>query len=1024
MSLSSVSIRRPVLSIVLSVLVLLFGFISFTFLGVREYPSIDPPIITVSCSYVGANAEVIESQITEPLEESINGIAGIRSMTSVSRDGRCNITVEFNIEVDLEAAANDVRDRVSRAINQLPPDMDQPTVTKADADASPIVFLNILSDKKSLLELSDIANNIFKERLQTIPGVSQVQIWGEKRYSMRLWLDPLKMAALKVTPQDVRSALLSENVELPSGKIEGQSTELTIRTKGTITTEEEFNDLIIREENGAILRFSDIGYAQLGPENENSLLKRNGIPMVGCAVIPLPGSNQIQIADEVYKRLESIKKDLSEDVQIGIGFDVTTFIRTAISEVQETLLIAFGLVVLVIFVFLRDWRTTLIPNLAIPVSLIGTFFIMYLAGFTINILTMLGLVLAIGLVVDDAIVVMENIYKKIEDGMEPYEAGIKGSAEIFFAIISTTVVLAAVFVPIIFLQGLTGRLFREFGVVIAGSVVVSAFVALTLTPMMSTRLLKGKTQHNKLYNATEPFFNGMFKMYSRGLEYFLQHRFLAIVIMLFSVLLIFLIFPAMKQELAPLQDRSQMRLQTTTPEGSSFTFTSEFIDKLAVLVDKEVPEADALISGAAAGGGGGAVNSGFVRLMLVDPDKRTRSQQEIAEILSAKASKLNDGKTFVIQEQTVSTQRSGLPVQYVIQSPTLEKLRSILPVFLEEARKDPTFALIDVNLKFTKPELNLQISRTKAKELGVSVLTIAQTLQLALSGQRYGFFIMNGKQYQVIGQVAKEDRSAPVDLASLFVRTKSGGLVQLDNFISVSEKSTPPQLYRYNRYVSATVSASLAPGKTIGDGIAAMDRIADKALDDTYSTALSGVSKDFVESSSSLIYTFLFAMALIYLVLAAQFESFRDPFIIMLTVPLAIAGALISLVIYDQTINIFSEIGMIMLIGLVTKNGILIVEFANQRKAAGLSVYNAVKEAAELRFRPILMTSITTILGTLPIALALGAGSESRISMGIAVVGGLIFSTTLTLFVIPAIYTYVSEKTKDVADVEQRPEIK
>ncbi len=1024
MSLSSVSIRRPVLSIVLSVLVLLFGFISFTFLGVREYPSIDPPIITVSCSYVGANAEVIESQITEPLEESINGIAGIRSMTSVSRDGRCNITVEFNIEVDLEAAANDVRDRVSRAINQLPPDMDQPTVTKADADASPIVFLNILSDKKSLLELSDIANNIFKERLQTIPGVSQVQIWGEKRYSMRLWLDPLKMAALKVTPQDVRSALLSENVELPSGKIEGQSTELTIRTKGTITTEEEFNDLIIREENGAILRFSDIGYAQLGPENENSLLKRNGIPMVGCAVIPLPGSNQIQIADEVYKRLESIKKDLSEDVQIGIGFDVTTFIRTAISEVQETLLIAFGLVVLVIFVFLRDWRTTLIPNLAIPVSLIGTFFIMYLAGFTINILTMLGLVLAIGLVVDDAIVVMENIYKKIEDGMEPYEAGIKGSAEIFFAIISTTVVLAAVFVPIIFLQGLTGRLFREFGVVIAGSVIVSAFVALTLTPMMSTRLLKGKTQHNKLYNATEPFFNGMFKMYSRGLEFFLQNRFLAIVIMLFSVLLIFLIFPAMKQELAPLQDRSQMRLQTTTPEGSSFTFTSEFIDKLAVLVDKEVPEADALISGAAAGGGGGAVNSGFVRLMLVDPDKRTRSQQEIAEILSAKASKLNDGKTFVIQEQTVSTQRSGLPVQYVIQSPTLEKLRSILPVFLEEARKDPTFALIDVNLKFTKPELNLQISRTKAKELGVSVLTIAQTLQLALSGQRYGFFIMNGKQYQVIGQVAKEDRSAPVDLASLFVRTKSGGLVQLDNFISVSEKSTPPQLYRYNRYVSATVSASLAPGKTIGDGIAAMDRIADKALDDTYSTALSGVSKDFVESSSSLIYTFLFAMALIYLVLAAQFESFRDPFIIMLTVPLAIAGALISLVIYDQTINIFSEIGMIMLIGLVTKNGILIVEFANQRKSAGLSVYNAVKEAAELRFRPILMTSITTILGTFPIALALGAGSESRISMGIAVIGGLIFSTTLTLFVIPAIYTYVSEKTKDVADVEQRPEIK
>ncbi|NUN08371.1 MAG: efflux RND transporter permease subunit [Ignavibacteriaceae bacterium] len=1017
MSLSSVSIRRPVLSIVLSILILLFGFISYTFLGVREFPSIDPPVITVSVSYVGANAEVIESQITEPLEESINGIAGIRSLTSVSRDGRCNITVEFNIEIDLEAAANDVRDRVSRAINQLPPDIDQPTVTKADADAFPIIFINILSDKKSLLQLSDIANNIFKERLQTVPGVSQVQIWGEKRYSMRLWLDPLKMASLRVTPQDVRNALNTENVELPSGKIEGFNTELTIRTKGKLTTEEEFNNLIVREDRGVVIRFSDIGYAQLGPENENSILKRNGIPMVGCAVIPLPGSNQIQIADEVYKRLAVIQKELSEDVQTGIGFDVTRFIRQAITEVQETLFIAFMLVILVIFVFLRDWRTTLIPNLAIPVSLIGTFFIMYIAGFTINVLTMLGLVLAIGIVVDDAIVVMENIYKKIEDGMDPYEAGIKGSAEIFFAIISTTVVLAAVFLPIIFLQGLTGRLFREFGVVIAGSVLISSFVALTLTPMMSTRLLKGKLQHNKLYNVTEPFFSGMVNVYTRWLDYFLHHRYIAIVIMGFSILMIVLVAPVLKEELAPLSDRSQLRLQTTTAEGSSFTFTSQFIDKLAMLVDENVPEADAVISGAAAGGGGGAVNSGFIRLVLTDPEQRTRTQQEIAEELGSKVRKLNDGRTFVIQEQSITTQRGGLPVQYVIQATSIEKLRSIIPKFLEEAGTHPSLALVDVNLKFTKPELTLEINRTKAKELGVSVLTIAQTLQLALSGQRYGFFIMNGKQYQVIGQVAKHDRSAPVDLSTLYVRTKTNDLVQLDDFISISERSTPPQLYRYNRYVSATVSASLAPGKTVGDGIKAMDEVADKLLDDTYSTALSGVSKDFVESSSTLIYTFLFAMVLIYLVLAAQFESFRDPFIIMLTVPLAISGALISLLVFDQTMNIFSEIGQIMLIGLVTKNGILIVEFANQKKASGLSVAEAVREAAILRFRPILMTSISTILGTLPIALALGAGSESRVSMGIAVVGGMIFSTTLTLFVIPAMYTYLSEKTKSVSNV-------
>ncbi len=1020
MSLSSISIRRPVLAIVLSIIIVLFGVIGYTYLGVREFPSIDPPIITVSVSYIGANADVIETQITEILEESINGIAGIRSITSVSRDGRSNITVEFNVDTDMEAAANDVRDRVSRIISQLPPDTDPPTVTKADADASPIIYIALQSNVKNLLQISEIANNVFKERLQTIPGVSAVQIWGEKRYSMRLWLDPKKLAAYKISPQEIRTALNSENIELPSGKIEGNNTELTVRTKGKISSEEEFNNLIIKENNGTLVKLSDIGFAQLGAENEYSILKQDGIPMVGIVLIPQPGSNHIQIVDECYKRLEQIKKDIPKDVKASIGFDMTRHIRNSISEVKETILIAFILVIIIIFLFLRDWRTTLIPILAIPISLIGSFFIMYLAGFTINVLTLLGIVLAIGLVVDDAIVVLENIYKKIENGMEPVEAGTKGAAEIFFAIISTTVVLAAVFLPIIFLQGLTGRLFREFGIVISGSVIISAFVALTLTPMISTKIIKQKSRHSKFYLATEPFFENLMKGYRIVLNKFMNHRWIAFLIMAVSILLIALIFPILQSELAPIEDRSAIRVQTTTSEGASYNFTNRFMDKLVETVSDAVPEREASIVGVALGGGSSAVNTGFIRLMLTEPDKRKRSQQQIAEELTGLVNRFTDGRTFVIQEQTIGTSRGGsLPIQYVLQAPTLDKLKQVIPKFLEEARKSAIFKQVDVNLKFNKPELAIEINRNKVRELGLSVADIAQTIQLTFSGQRYGYFILNGKQYSVIGQVQKQDRNTPTDLSSLFVKSKNGQLIQLDNFVTIVEQSNPPQLFRFNRYVAATISASLSPGYTIGDGIKEMDRIADNVLDKSFSTSLSGVSKDFVESSSSLLYTFLLALIMIYLILAAQFESFRDPFIIMFTVPLAVTGALLSLWYFNQTLNIFSNIGLIMLIGLVTKNGILIVEFANQQKAEGLNIVDAVKEAAVLRFRPILMTSLSTILGTLPIALALGAGSESRVSMGIVVISGLIFSTILTLFVIPAIYSYFSEKKKSVKNVTE-----
>lgn len=1017
MSLSSISIRRPVLAIVMSLTIILFGIIGYTFLGVREYPSIDPPIITVTTNYVGANADVIESQITEPLEEQINGIAGIRSLTSVSQDGRSVITVEFDVSVDLEAAANDVRDRVSIARARLPQDVDPPVISKADADAVPIVFLNIKSDKKNLLQLSDIAQNVFKERLQTIPGVSQVNIWGERRYSMRLWMDPSKLAAFGVTPIDIRNALNRENIELPSGRIEGSNTELTVRTLSRLTTVDDFNNLIVKEANGVVVRFKDVGYAELYPENDRSILRRDGIPMVGVVLIPQPGANHIQIVDEFYKRIEQIKKDLPPDVELGIGFDVTKYIRKSIAEVKETILLAFALVILIIFFFLRDWRTTLIPIIAIPVSLIGSFFIMYLANFSINVLTLLGLVLAIGIVVDDAIVVLENIYKKIEVRMNPIEAATKGSSEIFFAVISTTITLAAVFLPIVFLQGITGRLFVEFGVVIAGSVIISAFVALTLTPMLSSRLLKTKEKHSWFYYKTEPFFTWIENSYKNALDSFMNKRWLAFVIMGTALLIIFLIGTNLQQELAPIEDRGEIRVQSTMPEGTSFEMMDRYIQKLAKTIQDSVKETEAIISVTAGGGGASGANTGFVRLTLKDASKRKRTQQEIAQQLTRITRKLNDARSFVIESQSISTRRGGLPVQYVVQAPNFEKLQEVVPKFLEAAREDPTFENVDVNLKFNKPEIVVEINRTKARELGVTALDITQTLQLAYSGQRFGYFIMNGKQYQVIGQVLRENRNKPVDLASLYVRNNRGELIQLDNLITMRERSNPPQLYRFNRYVSATFSASLAPGKTIGDGIKAMDAIAKKVLDENFSTALQGASKDFVESSSSLLFTFVLALVLIYLTLAAQFESFRDPLIIMFTVPLAIAGALFSLWYFNQTLNIFSEIGQIMLIGLVTKNGILIVEFANQKKAQGLSVIDAVKEAARLRLRPILMTSFSTILGSLPIALALGAGSESRVSMGIAIIGGLIFSTMLTLFVIPVIYSYLSEKTKEVSNV-------
>ncbi len=1016
--LSNISIDRPVLAVVMSLIIILFGVIGFNFLGVREYPSVDPPIITVSTSYTGASADVIETQITEPLEESINGIDGIKTLASISADGRSNITVEFELEADLEKAANDVRDKVSRALNNLPPDADPPIVTKADANSSPIIALRIFSEKRNLLELTEIADNLFKETFQTINGVSEVLIWGEKKYSMRLWMDPERLAAYRLTPLDVYNAVQSQNIELPSGRIEGAATELTVRTFGRLSSPDEFNDLIIRETENDIIRFRDIGRAEFYPENERTALRNNGVPMVLNAILPQPGSNNLDIADEFYKRLESLQKNLPEDISTEIAFDNTEYIRDSISEVQQTIFVAFGLVVLIIFFFLRDWRTTFIPVITVPIALIGSFFFMYAMGFSINVLTLLGIVLAIGLVVDDAIVVLENIYTKIEGGMEPKEAGKKGTAEIFFAVISTTVALTSVFFPIVFLQGLTGRLFREFGITVAVAVIISSFVALTLTPMLSSKMLKRREKQQWIYEKTEPFFVWLNQHYNNTLESFMGNRWLSGLIVLVATAMIYLFVQFLPTELAPLEDRGVFRVIATGPEGATFDYMDEYALEISEIVEQEVPEANSIITITSPGFTASAsVNSAFIIAKLDDAQDRQRSQSEIVRTITPMIQANPKARAFVLEPPSIGSRFGSLPVSFVIQGRELEDLKAVLPEFLAKARESSAFNFVDVDLKFNKPELGVRIDREKAQSMGVSVRDIAQTLQLSLSGNRFGYFIMNGKQYYVIGQLEKNNRNEPLDLKSIYIKARNGDIVQLDNLISTEERSTPPQLFHYNRFTSATISASLANGVSLGQGIEEMDRIADEVLDDRFQTALSGQSLEFQDSSGNLYFAFGLALILIYLVLAAQFESFRDPLTIMFTVPLALSGALFSLWYFNETLNIFSQIGMIMLIGLVTKNGILIVEFANQRKAQGMDIMEAIIGAAKQRFRPILMTSFSTILGILPIALALGAGSESRVSMGIAVIGGMVIATFLTLLVIPAIYSFLTSKEKRLARV-------
>ena len=1013
MNISELSLRRPVLAIVINLMILLFGVIGFKFLGVRDYPAIDPPNISVRTSYPGANADIIESQITEPIEKAINGIAGVKNITSSSSQGSSNINVEFELSVPLEEAANDVRDKVSQAARSLPPDLDgPPVVTKADASSESILSMTVQSDKRNQLETTEYANNVLADKLQTIPGVSGLQIWGERKYAMRIWMDAKKMIGYGVTGNDIQAALSRENVELPSGKLSGNATDLTVRTFGRLNTEEEFNNVIIRSNPSGTVRLRDVAEAVLGPENEETILKESSIPMIGMALIPLPGSNYVAISDEFYKRFEQIKKDVPSDIKVNIALDQTKFIRKSLDEVKETLLISLGLVVLIIYLFFRNASMAFRPLIDIPVSLLGAFFVMYLCGFTINVLTLLAIVLATGLVVDDGIVVTENIYKKMEQGMNKYKAAREGSKEIYFAVISTSITLAVVFLPIIFLEGFVGRLFREFGIVVAGAVLISALVSLTLTPVLNVKL-SGGLNHSWFYRKTEPFYQGMENGYRSLLRSFMKVRWVAFVLIAACFVAIYFLGSNLQSELAPMEDRSMFRLQISAPEGTSFDAMDKNVDQVTQFILDSVPENKLALSFTAPGFIGGSVNSGFVRVLLPEPNKRDRSQQQIVDMVSRNMKKFTNIRAVPIQEQTIAVnRRGGQPVQFVLQNNDFEKIKAIIPKFLEEAGKSPVLAQPDVDLKFNKPELRINVDRLKASNLGVSVASVSEALQLALSNRRMGYFIKEGKQYQVLGQVDRDSRDDPYDLKSFFVRSATGQIISLDNVVTMEDETNPPTLYHFNRFKSATISAGLAPGKTVGDGIEEMNAIGKKLLDESFTTALSGTSRDYSESQGNTNFALMLALVLIFLVLAAQFESFIDPFIIMVTVPLAIAGALFSLWVFGQTINIFSQIGMIMLIGLVTKNGILIVEFANQQQEGGKMKREAVIDAAVMRLRPILMTSLAMALGALPLALSLGAASTSRIPLGIVITGGVLLSLLLTLFVVPAIYSYLSSKKK------------
>ncbi|AOS45720.1 Efflux pump membrane transporter BepE [Lacunisphaera limnophila] len=1006
MRLHEVCIHRPVFTIVLSTVVTLLGLIGLRLIGIREYPATDSPVISINANYSGANAEAIEAQITEPIEEAVNTVAGVKSLTSTSRDGASRIRVEFELGVDLDAAANDVRDQVGRAVRLLPRDVDPPFISKADADGGTVLTFVLRSAGRDLMSLTDVADRV-KEQLQTIAQVGAVDILGEKRYSMKLRLNPDRMAAHGLTALDVQAAVRRESVELPGGRIENSQAEMTVQAVARLATPEQFNRMAIRTSGDQVVRLGDIGTAELAPLNERISFTLRGVPMVGLALRAQPGANQIAIADEAFKRLEALRQSLPPDVTLEIASDNTRFVRHAITELRETIVLALLLVVGVIYLFLGSWRATLVPAVVIPISLIGACFVMYVCGFSLNVLTLLGLVLAVGLVVDDAIVVVENVHRKQEEGLAPLEAGAEGTREVFVAVIATSLALIAVFSPIVFLQGATGRLFREFGLVIAGSVAISAFVALTLTPMMAARMGHAQVSQGRIVGGFNALVQRLRDAYRHSLVWILPRRWVTAAVLAGSFVLIALFYRNLPSELAPLEDRNRVTISATGPEGASYDYMLVLMEDLAKRIDRDTPEAALIncqVPASGARSGTGVANTGLIELVLKPKSERKASQADIAERLTRLTRRTPGARFSVSQEPSIGNRRGGNAVQFVVRATNLPELRDGLPTFMEALENEPAFSSVEVDLKFTRPELQVRLDRERLHTMGISATDVAQTLQTSLGAQRVGYFNRDGRQYEVVQQVADEFRTDPGILSQLSVHAPGGRLVTLDNLVEVDEAIAAPQRFRYDRQIAATVSARLAAGYTLEDGINAMNRVAASTLPAGLNTALTGGALEYAESRSSLLMSFGLALAFVFLVLAAQFESWRAPFVIMLTVPLALAGALGALWACGQTINIFSQIGMIMLVGLVTKNGILLVEFAQQRQHAGVAPREAVLEAADLRLRPILMTTIATILGVLPIALALGAGAESRVSMGIGVIGGLVVGTALTLYVIPSVY--------------------
>ncbi|KAA0594712.1 multidrug efflux pump [Azospirillum lipoferum] len=1017
MILSDISVRRPVLATVMSLALMLIGIVSYQRLSVREYPKIDEPVVTVETTYKGASAQIIESQVTQTLEDSLAGIEGIDVMSSISRAEKSQITLRFRLDRNVDVAASDVRDRVGRVRAQLPSEIDEPVIAKVEADAQPIIYLAFSSDRHSPLEVTDFADRYVKDRLQNLPGVAQVRIFGERRFAMRLWLDPQRMAAYRVTPQDVENALRKQNVEIPAGRVESVAREFTVVSETDLRNPAEFENIILRDDAGYLVRLRDVGRAELGALDERVSARFNGRGAVAIGVVKQSTANPLDVSKAVNDALPKIRAAVPEGMGVDVGYDSSVFIAKSIDAVFHTIFEAIILVVLVIFFFLRSLRATLVPLVTIPVSLIGGFALMYALGFSINTLTLLSMVLAIGLVVDDAIVMLENIFRYVEEGMAPFQAALKGSREIGFAVIAMTITLAAVYAPIGFMTGRTGRLFTEFALTLAGAVIVSGFVALTLSPMMCSKLLKHETKHGLLYRAIERFLEGMTNGYRRLLRLSLRARPLVLLIGLGVAAASYFLFTGLKSELSPVEDRGTIVGIAIAPEGSTLDYTMGYAQRMEALF-RQIPVLEKFFVVV----GFPVVNQGIAFVRLIDWDEREVKQQAITAQLFPKMFGIPGILGFVTNPPSLGQSPIDKPVNFVIQtSLPFEELQAMVNAMMAEARNFPGLTNLDTDLKLNKPELRVSLDRDKAADLGVDVDTVGRTLETLLGGRQVTRFKKDGKQYDVIVQVANVDRRNPDDIASIYVRggtSASGGanqsiggqMISLANLVKVEERVAPKELNHFNKLRSATITATLAPGTSLGEALAVMQAAANKVLPATAQTDYAGQSREFRESATGLYFVFILALAFIYLVLAAQFESFIDPFVIMLTVPLSMTGALAALQMSGGTMNVYSQIGLVTLVGLITKHGILIVEFANQLQRAGTDIRKAVEEAAVLRLRPILMTTGAMVLGAVPLAYAKGAGAESRQAIGAVIVGGMTLGTLLTLFVVPTVYSYLARK--------------